>query len=117
MEALKMMIEIDFDHEEDFLKIKETLTRMGVSTTDGSKVLFPSVLILHKRGKYYLTHFKTMFILDGKTANISELDLVRFKSISHLIREWGLCRFVDSSLVEECKKSIQPKNFQDYLFF
>lgn len=109
-DILNMMIEIEFPHPESFLKIKETLTRIGVSnTTLDDNRLYPSVVLLHKRGKYYLSHFKLLFALDGKTANISSLDLQRAKTIAHLISEWGLCSIVDSNKKEECAATFNPK--------
>lgn len=109
-EALSMMIEINLKTEDDFLKIKETLTRIGVSNSTGvENRLYPSVLILHKRGKYYLTHFKCLFLLDGKTASINQLDLVRFKTIANLIRQWGLCEFVNEADIAACEQSFNPK--------
>ena len=107
---LNMMIEIDLPEEDAFLKIKETLTRIGVSnTTDGDNRLYPSVVILHKRGRYYLSHFKVMFALDGKTANLSSIDVSRFRTISELVRQWGLCDFIDPTDIELCKSSFNPK--------
>ena len=107
---LKMMIEISLPSEDSFLKIKETLTRVGVSnTTEGENRLYPSVVILHKRGKYYLSHFKYLFALDGKTANISSVDIDRFKTISKLIKDWGLCEFKYAADVTDCNKSFNPK--------
>ena len=106
---LKMMIEIKLGHPDDFLKIKETLTRIGVSSTNEENRLYPSVVILHKQGRYYLSHFKTMFMLDGKTANISGIDIVRFKTIANLIRTWGLCEFVNETDIDECLTVFNPK--------
>ena len=109
-EALTMMIEISLKAEDDFLKIKETLERIGVSNSTGDdKRLYPSVLILHKRGKYYLTHFKTMFMLDGKVSSISEIDIARFKTVANLIRQWGLCEFVNAADIASCEESFNPK--------
>lgn len=109
-EALTMMIEISLKAEDDFLKIKETLERIGVSNSTGAdKRLYPSVLILHKRGRYYLTHFKTMFMLDGKVSSISEIDIARFKTVANLIRQWGLCDFVRVEDVASCEELFNPK--------
>lgn len=109
-EALSLMIEIKLSSPDDFLKIKETLTRVGVSNTVGEENrLYPSVLILHKRGRYYLTHFKALFLLDGKTANISSIDLSRLKTIANLIRSWGLCEFVNAEDETACIESFDPR--------
>lgn len=107
--ALSMMIEIKLQKPDDFLKIRETLGRIGVSSTGEEKRLYPSVVILHKRGKYYLAHFKTMFMLDGKSANITAIDIQRQRTIAHLVKEWGLCGFANHSDVETCKSSFNPK--------
>lgn len=109
-EILKMMIEISLPDEDSFLKIKETLTRIGVSNSTGDeKRLYPSVVILHKKGKYYLSHFKYMFALDGKTANLSSIDISRFRTVAILIKDWGLCDFVNERDIEDCKDSFNPK--------
>jgi len=109
-EALSMMIEVVLKNDDDFLKVKETLERIGVSSANGNeKRLYPSVLILHKRGKYYLTHFKTMFMLDGKASSITEIDLSRLRTIASLLRSWGLCDFVNQVDVQLCDTSFNPK--------
>jgi hypothetical protein len=109
-EALDLMIEITLPDPDHFLKIKETLTRIGVSSsTEGTKRLYPSVVILHKKGKYYLTHFKCMFLLDGKSANLSAADIVRFRTIAKLIKDWGLCSFNKNEDIMNCDSSFNPK--------
>ena len=79
----------------DFLKVKETLTRMGVASRKEQK-LFQSCHILHKRGKYYIVHFKELFALDGKKTNFNENDLGRRNTIVNLLAEWGLLSLVDA---------------------
>ena len=89
------LLEIKLKNEEDFLKIAETLTRIGVLTKDGT--LIQTCHILHKRGKYYICHFKEMFQLDGnlKTA-IRPVDFQRRTSIACMLQQWGLCELVDA---------------------
>lgn len=87
-------VEITLKNKEDFLKIKETLTRLGVSSKKEKK-LFQSCHILHKRGRYAIMHFKEMFILDGLDSDLSEDDLGRRNTIVRLLVEWGLLEVID----------------------
>ena len=87
------LIEVTLPNEEDFLKIKETLTRIGVASKKDKK-LFQSCHILHKQGKYYIVHFKELFALDGKPSNFSDDDIGRRNTISNLLEEWGLVKLV-----------------------
>ena len=87
------MLEISFTENDDFLKIRETLTRIGVASRK-DKTLYQSCHILHKRGKYYLVHFKELFALDGKESTISENDLARRNAIAKLLEEWGLLKIL-----------------------
>jgi hypothetical protein len=87
-------VEIKLKNKEDFLKIKETLTRIGVSSKKEKK-LFQSCHILHKRSRYAIMHFKEMFLLDDLESDISEEDLGRRNTIVKLLVEWGLCDVVD----------------------
>ncbi len=87
-------VEINLKHEEDFLKVKETLTRIGVSSK-AEKKLYQSCHILHKRGRYAIMHFKEMFVLDGLDSDMSEDDLGRRNTIVKLLVEWGLVEAVD----------------------
>ena len=89
------MLEISFKENDDFLKIRETLTRIGVASRK-DRTLYQSCHILHKRGKYYLVHFKELFALDGKESSISENDLARRNAIARLLEEWGLLKIVVS---------------------
>jgi len=95
---LSTFIEIKLNEEDDFLKVRETLTRIGVSSRK-EKTLFQSCHILHKRGKYYLVHFKEMFALDGKPSSISENDIQRRNAIAKLLEEWELIEIVNSQIM------------------
>jgi hypothetical protein len=87
-------VEIRLKNEEDFLKVKETLTRIGVSSKNDKK-LYQSCHILHKRGRYAIMHFKEMFVLDGLDSDMSEDDLGRRNTIVKLLVEWGLIDVID----------------------
>jgi hypothetical protein len=93
------MLEVVFNDSENFLKIKETLTRIGISSKEQNK-LYQSCHILHKRGKYYIVHFKEMFLLDGLDSDITENDIGRRNRIAKLLEEWGLLQIVDKQKVE-----------------
>ena len=88
------LIEVDLYEDDDFLKIKETLTRIGISSRKEKK-LYQSCHILHKRGKYYIVHFKELFALDGLPSNLTEEDIARRNTIVNLLDEWELCETVD----------------------
>ena len=88
------MVEVTLSKEDDFLKIRETLTRIGVSSQK-SKRIYQSCHILHKQGKYYITHFKELFALDGKPNNFGDEDKARRNTIANLLEEWGLVTLVD----------------------
>ena len=92
--GIEDMLEISFKENDDFLKIRETLTRIGVASRK-DKTLYQSCHILHKRGKYYLVHFKELFALDGKESSITENDLARRNSIARLLDEWDLLSILD----------------------
>lgn len=87
------MIEIKFEEDDDFLKIKETLTRMGVAS-NRDKILYQSTHILHKQGQYYIVHFKELFALDGKPTNLTKVDIERRNAIINLLQEWKLLTIV-----------------------
>tara|TARA_R110002051_G_scaffold316059_1_gene395234 strand:+ start:70 stop:495 length:426 start_codon:yes stop_codon:yes gene_type:complete len=91
---LESLVEIELNDEEDFLKIRETLTRIGIASRK-DKSLYQSCHILHKRGKYYIVHFKELFALDGKPTNFNENDQGRRNTIANLLAEWGLLNLVD----------------------
>ena len=99
IELLRELVEVRLKKPEDFLKIKETLTRIGISSKD--KKLFQSCHILHKKSKYYIVHFKELFKLDGKPSDISIEDIQRRNAIACLLEEWGLLEIVDKLKVED----------------
>ena len=92
--GIEDMLEISFKENDDFLKIRETLTRIGVASRK-DKTLYQSCHILHKRGKYYLVHFKELFALDGKESSITENDLARRNAIARLLEEWDILSILD----------------------
>ena len=94
MIEISNLVEVKLKEDEDFLKIRETLTRIGVASRK-DKTLFQSCHILHKQGKYYITHFKELFCMDGKPSNFTEDDISRRNSIANLLAEWGLVELVD----------------------
>ena len=94
------MIEVVLKEPDDFLKVRETLTRIGVASRKERKI-YQSCHILHKQGKYYIVHFKELFALDGKNANITQNDVQRRNRIAQLLSDWGLVRLVDNSQVKE----------------
>lgn len=94
-----MMVEIMLKQPDDFLKVRETLTRIGVASRTENK-LFQSCHILHKQGRYYIVHFKELFLLDGKGANFTENDLQRRNRITKLLADWGLVDLVDETSIE-----------------
>ena len=98
---IESMIEVTLNQPDDFLKVKETLTRIGIASYKDN-TLYQSCHILHKQGKYYITHFKELFALDGKQTDISENDISRRNTISNLLAEWELIKLVDE------KKSSAP---------
>ena len=98
MYDLSNFIEVTLGEHDDFLKVRETLTRIGVSSRK-DKVLYQSCHILHKQGRYYLVHFKEMFALDGKPSNISENDIQRRNAIAKLLEEWGLFTILNPQLM------------------
>ena len=99
-EILNTMVEVLFESDDDFLKIRETLTRIGIASRRDNK-LFQSCHILHKRGKYYILHFKELFILDGKKSTITEVDYHRRNTIISLLEEWNLITVIDRDKIEE----------------
>lgn len=87
------MLEVTLNEPDDFLKVRETLTRIGIASREGNK-LFQSCHILHKQGRYFIVHFKELFMLDGKKANLEENDIARRNTIATLLSDWGLIDFV-----------------------
>ncbi len=94
------MIEVRLKEADDFLKVRETLTRIGIASRK-DKTLFQSCHILHKQGKYYIVHFKELFALDGKASNFSENDKARRNTIANLLAEWELISLADAGKTEE----------------
>ena len=92
----EQMLEVSLKEPDDFLKIRETLSRIGVASRKERK-LYQSCHILHKQGKYYIVHFKELFALDGKLTNLSENDIARRNTIANLLREWGLVEVIGKS--------------------
>jgi hypothetical protein len=100
MVDLDKFIEVGLEEQDDFLKVRETLTRIGVSSRK-EKVLYQSCHILHKQGRYYIVHFKELFALDGKPSNFIENDVQRRNAIANLLEEWGLVKILNPKLIED----------------
>ena len=95
-----MMVEVTLNEPDDFLKVRETLTRIGVASRKEKK-LYQSCHILHKQGRYYITHFKELFALDGKHANLTVNDVQRRNRIARLLVDWGLITIVNADLIQD----------------
>jgi len=102
MAVIDSLIEVKIAEEEDFLKIKETLTRIGVASRNDQK-LYQSCHILHKQGKYYIVHFKELFSLDGKPSDFTSEDKGRRNTIIQLLAEWGLIKVVEEDSIKDPK--------------
>ena len=100
MIKLETLVEVTLESDEDFLKVRETLTRIGVASKKEKK-LYQSCHILHKQGLYYIVHFKELFGLDNKPSNFSDEDVARRNTIANLIAEWGLVKLVDPNKTKE----------------
>lgn len=98
--SIESLLEIRLKHEDDFLKVRETLTRIGVASRKEKK-LYQSCHILHKRGKYYIVHFKELFALDGKPTDFDDSDKGRRNAIAKLLAEWGLLDIVEPAQIIE----------------
>jgi hypothetical protein len=98
MVDLNKFIEVELQEQDDFLKVRETLTRIGVSSRK-EKVLYQSCHILHKQGRYYIVHFKELFGLDGKPSNLTENDIQRRNAIADLLEEWGLVKILNREIL------------------
>ena len=94
------MVEVQLKEPDDFLKVRETLTRIGVASRKDKK-LFQSCHILHKQGRYFIVHFKELFALDGKTSNFSENDAERRNTITQLLSDWGLIAILNIEIAEK----------------
>jgi len=98
MVDLSKFIEVTLKEQDDFLKVRETLTRIGVSSRK-EKVLYQSCHILHKQSRYFITHFKELFELDGKPSNMSENDIQRRNAIARLLEDWNLVKIVNQQII------------------
>jgi hypothetical protein len=97
-QQISNLVEVTFPEKDDFLKIRETLSRIGIASRRDQE-LFQSCHILHKRGKYYIVHFKELFQLDGKPTNLIESDIARRNTIIGLLEQWKLVELVDKSKI------------------
>jgi hypothetical protein len=100
MVDLTKFVEVSLNEQDDFLKVRETLTRIGVSSRK-EKILYQSCHILHKQGRYYLVHFKELFALDGKPSNLTENDIQRRNAIANLLEEWGLVEILNRNILKD----------------
>ena len=94
------MLEVNLKEPDDFLKVRETLTRIGVASRKDKK-LFQSCHILHKQGRYFIVHFKELFALDGKEANLTDNDIERRNTIAQLLGDWGLIAIINDTVAEK----------------
>jgi|TARA_R100000329_G_C7568171_1_gene201017 hypothetical protein len=94
------MVEVKLSQPDDFLKVRETLSRIGVASRKEKK-LYQSCHILHKQGRYYIVHFKELFALDGKTANLTQNDVQRRNRITQLLSDWGLITIVNDETITD----------------
>jgi hypothetical protein len=102
------MIEISLNQPDDFLKVRETLTRIGVASKR-DKIIYQSCHILHKQGRYYIVHFKELFALDGKATNFSLNDLQRRNTIAKLLSDWGLIEIIEPEKIADVAPLTQIK--------
>ena len=108
LNIIDSFVEVKLTNDDDFLKVRETLTRIGISSPKDKK-LFQSCHILHKRGKYYIVHFKELFALDGKSTNFTDEDKGRRNSIAKLLSDWNLLELVTQVADEDCAPMSQIK--------
>ena len=110
----EQMVEVTLNEPDDFLKVRETLTRIGVASRKEKK-LYQSCHILHKQGRYYIVHFKELFALDGKRANLFLNDVQRKNRIAQLLQDWGLVKIVNADQVADAAPLSQIKvlSFKD----
>tara|TARA_R100001463_G_scaffold29381_1_gene66851 strand:+ start:1757 stop:2191 length:435 start_codon:yes stop_codon:yes gene_type:complete len=94
------MVEVSLGEPDDFLKVRETLTRIGVASRKEKK-LYQSCHILHKQGRYYIVHFKELFALDGKRANLTSNDVQRRNRIAQLLADWGLIKILNADQIQD----------------
>ncbi len=117
--APEQMVEVVLNEPDDFLKVRETLTRIGVASRKEKKI-YQSCHILHKQGRYYLVHFKELFALDGKHANLTVNDVQRRNRIAQLLADWGLIGVVDVAKIQDIAplnqiKVLAYKDKQDWI--
>ena len=93
------MVEVLLKEPDDFLRIKETLTRIGISSKKNPNTLYQSCHILHKQGRYIIVHFKELFLLDGRPSTLTQEDIDRRNTITQLLEDWGLLEIIDSSKI------------------
>lgn len=93
-------LEVTLKNPDDFLKVRETLSRIGVASRK-DKILYQSCHILHKQGRYFIVHFKELFALDGKDADFSDNDLQRRNTVAHLLSDWGLINILNSEIHQD----------------
>jgi len=115
----EQMVEVVLGEPDDFLKVRETLTRIGVASRKEKKI-YQSCHILHKQGRYYLVHFKELFALDGKHANLTLNDVQRRNRIAQLLADWGLVEIVDTEKIQQIAplnqiKVLAYKDKQDWI--
>ena len=101
-------LEVKLVNQDDFLKVRETLTRIGVASRK-DQTLYQSCHILHKQGRYFIVHFKELFALDGKQADLSDNDLQRRNTVAHLLEDWGLVDIVNHDMCEDTAPLSQIK--------
>lgn len=101
-------LEVKLINQDDFLKVRETLTRIGVASRK-DQILYQSCHILHKQGRYFIVHFKELFALDGKHADLTENDLQRRNTVAHLLEDWGLVEIVNPDICEDTAPLSQIK--------
>ena len=108
------MVEVTLGEPDDFLKVRETLTRIGVASRKEKKI-YQSCHILHKQGKYYIVHFKELFALDGKKTNLTNNDVQRRNRIAQLLSDWGLVTVIEKTSIEDIAPLNQIKvlSFKD----
>ena len=108
----EQLLEVGLGEPDDFLKVRETLSRIGVASRKERK-LYQSCHILHKQGKYYIVHFKELFALDGKETNITENDVARRNSISVLLSDWGLVEIIGEAEPKAPLSQIKVISFKE----
>ena len=113
MSKVEELIEVTLGEKDDFLKVKETLTRIGVASKK-EKTLYQSCHILHKQGKYYIVHFKELFSLDGKPTDISENDISRRNTIVNLLEDWELLKIVNKEKTKDPTVSLSQIKILPY---